>query len=68
MAGYLVFKQNDDRSWTELQATDAATADAAIEKTRTTEGTFVAVLIRGFRPRTHYAPPKAASPRKEATL
>ncbi len=36
----------------------AATADAAIEQVRKGPGTFVAVLARGFRPRTHYTGPR----------
>jgi hypothetical protein len=75
MPAFIVFKQNDDRSWTQVtdhygrsaedkattpEATEAANADAAIEAVRTTAGTFVAVLVRGFRPRTHFAPPREA--------
>jgi hypothetical protein len=66
---YLVFKQSDtDDSWTRVgEAVEAATADAAIEQVRTTPGTFVAVLVRSFRPRTHYAPPRPpAAPRAAA--
>jgi len=68
---YLVFKQNPDdlEVWVQISpsAVEAPTADAAIEAARSTAGTFVAVLVRGFRPRTHYAPPRApAAPKPPA--
>jgi len=65
MSTYIVFKQieggNDAGAWDPItmEAIEAATADAAIEAARATPGTFVAVLVRGFRPRTHYAAPRA---------
>ncbi len=58
---YIVFMQNEEGYWTPLlgaMAVQAATADAAIEAARTGPGTFVAVLARGFRPRTHYTAPR----------
>lgn len=64
MASFIVLKQieegNDRGAWdpVSMSAVEATNADAAIEATRTTAGTFVAVLVRSFRPRTHYAPPK----------
>lgn len=73
MASFIVFKQieggNDAGAWDPISggAVEAATADAAIESTRTTAGTFVAVLVRGFRPRTHYAPPRPPAAPKPAT-
>lgn len=60
---YIVFKQTEAGDWTPLlnaMAVQAVTADAAIEAARTTPGTFVAVLARGFRPRTHYTGPRDA--------
>lgn len=70
MPAFIVLKQTEGgNTWEPLSgdAVEAVTADAAIEATRTTPGTFVAVLVRSFRPRTHYAPPKTATPKKEAT-
>jgi hypothetical protein len=59
MPAFIVFQQTADGSWHQIpEPIDAATADRAIEAVRTTAGTFVAVLVRSFRPRTHYAPPK----------
>jgi hypothetical protein len=62
MGSYIVFQQNPQGSWDPIAegAVEAPTADAAIEAARTTAGTFVAVLVRGFRPRTHFALPRAA--------
>lgn len=70
MAGYIVFQQIPDGAWQQVTegAVEAATADAAIEQARTTAGTFVAVLVRGFRPRTHFAAPKPATKPKETSL
>lgn len=70
MPHFIVFKENPDGAWAPItgEAVEAVTADAAIEQARQSAGTFVAVLVRGFRPRTHYAPPKpAAAPRRETT-
>jgi hypothetical protein len=70
MAGstYIVFQQGQNDGWVQIgDAVEATTADAAIEQARTTAGTFVAVLVRSFRPRTHYAPPRPpAAPRAAA--
>ncbi len=66
MPAFIVFTQSDDGvSWLQVgQPIDAPSADAAINAARTTAGTFVAVLARGFRPRTHYAPPRAVKPKE----
>jgi hypothetical protein len=67
-SSYIVFKQSDDgTAWTQPQTVEAPNGDAAIEQVRTTAGTFVAVLARGFRPRTHYAPPRPPAAQKPAT-
>ncbi len=64
VASYIVFQQILERpadsssAWTLLDTVEAATADAAIEQVRKGPGTFVAVLARGFRPRTHYTGPR----------
>jgi hypothetical protein len=66
---YLVFQQGQNSGWVQItpEPVDAPTADAAIEAARTTAGTFVAVLVRGFRPRTHYAAPRPPAAPKPAT-
>jgi hypothetical protein len=60
MPAFIVFQQTADGTWAQITegAIEAATADAAIEQARSSAGTFVAVLVRSFRPRTHYAPPR----------
>ncbi len=61
VSSYIVFQQGQNEGWTILATVEAPTADAAIEQARTGPGTFVAVLARSFRPRTHYTPPKPAT-------
>ncbi len=66
VSSYIVFQEDTDGDWKFLASVDAPTADAAIEQARTGPGTFVAVLARSFRPRTHYAGPReAAKPRTD---
>jgi hypothetical protein len=68
MPHFIVFQQNPQGSWDQVTegAVEAVNADAAIEQARSTAGTFVAVLVRGFRPRTLFAPPKPpAAPKQQ---
>ncbi len=61
MPAFLVFQRAEGPdAWQQVgpQAVESPTADAAIETARTGPGTFVAVLARSFRPRTHYTPPR----------
>jgi len=69
MAGidYIVFKENEDGSWTQVGLTTAATKDAAIAAVRTSAGTFVAVTAQTFTPRTFAVPPRAPATPKPPT-
>ncbi len=59
-ASYIVLESSAG-TWSIIATVESVNADAAINQARTGPGTFVAVLARGFRPRTHYAPPREAA-------
>lgn len=63
MAGidYIVFRQNEDGSWTQAGITTAATKDAAVASVRASAGTFVAISAQSFTPRTFAVPPRPAA-------
>lgn len=52
MTGYIVLQQNGDAWMTNGPPVESASAEAAIRKTITAPGTYVAIPVRSFSPVT----------------